>query len=131
MWLYYCHRVSTQMQLTNISYIIRVSYRSIHHISYRILSYRIIYHIISYRIVYHIIYIISYRIYRIISYRIIYHIISYRIISYNISYYIVSYRIISYIIYRTISYVISYYIIYRLWHLTEFKFSWLVQKIRW
>jgi len=33
--LYYCHRVSTHLQLTDISY----------HISYRIISYRIIYHI--------------------------------------------------------------------------------------
>ena len=38
--LYYCHRVFTQLQLTNISY---------HIISYHIVSYRIIsYHIISY-----------------------------------------------------------------------------------
>ena len=51
--LYYCHRVSTQLQLTNISYHI-ISY---HIISYHIISYRIVsYHIISYRIVsYHII----------------------------------------------------------------------------
>jgi len=33
---YYCHRVSTQLQLTNISYV------SCHHISYRIISYIII-----------------------------------------------------------------------------------------
>jgi hypothetical protein len=39
--LYYCHRVSTQLQLTNISY----------HISYHITSHHIIYHIISYHII--------------------------------------------------------------------------------
>jgi len=39
--LYYCHRVSTQLQLTNMSYII---------------SYLIIYRIVSYHISYHIIY---------------------------------------------------------------------------
>ena len=44
--LYYCHRVSTQLQLTNISYHI-----SFHIISY-IVSYRI-YHIISYRIIWY------------------------------------------------------------------------------
>ena len=38
--LYYCHRVSTQLQL-NISY---------HIISYHIISYHIIYHIISYQV---------------------------------------------------------------------------------
>jgi len=53
--LYYCHRVSKQLQLTNISY---------HVISCRIISYiisYIIYHIISYRILssYHIVHIIS------------------------------------------------------------------------
>jgi hypothetical protein len=75
--LYYCHRVATQFQLTNI-----------YHITIYIISYLISYHIVSY--------IISYRIisYRIISYRIvscnIYHIISYRIVSYIISYRIVS-----------------------------------------
>ena len=59
--LYYCHRVSTQLQFTNIS----------HHT---------IYHIISYHIKYIIPYHISY-----ISYHIVlYHIVSY-IISYNIS----------------------------------------------
>jgi len=63
--LYYCHRVSTQLQLTNISYYI---------ISYRIVSYHIIYHIISYHI-------ISYHtIYHIVSYHISYHIISHHII---------------------------------------------------
>ena len=68
--LYYCHRVATQLQLTDISY---------HIISYHIIS---SYHIVSYRIVS----------YRIISYRIIsYHIISYHIISYIISYHIISY----------------------------------------
>ena len=46
--LYYCHRVSTQLQLTNISY--------------RIISYHIQYHIVSYRISYHITYHITYHI---------------------------------------------------------------------
>ena len=39
--LYYCHRVSTELQLTNISY---------HIISYHIISYHIYHHIISYQI---------------------------------------------------------------------------------
>jgi hypothetical protein len=39
--LYYCHRVSTQLQLTNIYHIV----------SYYIISYIISYHIISYRII--------------------------------------------------------------------------------
>jgi uncharacterized protein YacL len=69
--LYYCHRVSTQLQLNiyriisyHISYIISyiISYVISHHISYHIISY-ILYHIISY----------------IISYYIIYHIISYHV----------------------------------------------------
>jgi hypothetical protein len=38
--LYYCHRVATQLQLTNISY--------------HIISYNTIYHIISHQIIYHI-----------------------------------------------------------------------------
>jgi hypothetical protein len=62
---YYCHRVSTQLHFTNISY--RISY--IIYIIYRIISF-IIYHIISY--------IIYYIIYRIVSYHIIY-IISYQV----------------------------------------------------
>ena len=52
---YYCHRVLTQLQLTNISY--------------HIISYIISYHIISYIISYHISYHINI-IYRIISYHI-------------------------------------------------------------
>ena len=61
--LYYCHRLSTQMQLTNI-------YHISYHISYHTISYIISYLIISY--------IISYRIILChISYHIIYHIISY------------------------------------------------------
>jgi len=59
--LYYCHRVSTQLHLTNLSYI---SYRIVsYHISY-IISYIISYHhiisYISYHITYHIIYIYIY-----------------------------------------------------------------------
>ena len=75
--MYYCHRVATQLQLTNI-----------YHISYHIVSYIITYHIISYHI----------KSYFIISYHIIsYNIISYHIISYHIiSYHIISYHIISY-----------------------------------
>ena len=65
--LYYCHRVSTQLQLNISSY----------HISYRIVSYHISYRIVSYRII-------------------SYHIVSYHIISYHIiSYHIISYHIIS------------------------------------
>jgi hypothetical protein len=62
--LYYCHRVATQLQLTNITYII---YRIVSYIISYIILYRIIYHIISYRIAS---YIISYHI---ISYRTSYH----------------------------------------------------------
>jgi hypothetical protein len=58
--LYYCHRVSTQLQL-NISYFI-VSYRVSYIISYHIISYHIIYHVISYHIISYIIsFLISYR----------------------------------------------------------------------
>ena len=56
--LYYYHRVSTQLQLTNISY---------HIVSCRIVSYRIVSYHISYIISYHI---VSCH----ISYRILYHI---------------------------------------------------------
>ena len=95
-----CHRVATQLQLTNTSY---------HIISYYIISY----HIISYHIIYHIIYYItSHHISYHISYNIIYYIthISY-IISYIILYHITSY-IISYIIsHHIISHIISYHII--------------------
>ena len=82
--LYCRRRVSTQLQLTYISY----------HISYHI------YRIVSYRIVSH----------HIVSYHIIsYHIISYHIISYHIiSYHIISYHIISY---HIISFIVSYHII--------------------
>ena len=59
--LYYCHRVTTQLQLINISYIV-----SYHIVSYHFISYH---HIISYH--------------RIISYHISYHIISYHIVSYH------------------------------------------------
>ena len=123
--LYYCHRVSTQLQLTNISYHI-ISYHiisyhiiSYHIISYRIISYHISYRIVSHRIVSH--HIVSY----IISYIISYHIISYHIISYHIiSYHIISYHIVSYIIsYHIISYVIQTF--YILQHFTRyFHFLW-------
>ena len=75
-----CHRLSTQLRLTNISH---------HIISYHIISY----HIIQYHIIYHIIYHISYHI--------SYHIISYHVMSCHIisiiyqSYHIISYHIIS------------------------------------
>jgi hypothetical protein len=71
--LYPRHRVSTQLQLTNISY---------HTICYHISSYITSHHITSHNISY----IISYHIsYHIISYHISYHIISYHIISYHIT----------------------------------------------
>jgi len=59
--LYYCHRVATQLQLTNI----HIYIYSIYHIT----SYHIISYIISNRIIYHI---ISYIIYYIISYTYMY-----------------------------------------------------------
>ena len=45
--LYYCHRVTTQLQLTNISYHIILYHITLYHISYHI-SYRVMYRIISY-----------------------------------------------------------------------------------
>jgi len=85
--LYYCHRVSTQLQLTNTSYhIIYHTYIITCIISYYIISsYHIIYHIVSYRTIYHI---ISYHISFVyhISYHIIPYIISYRTVSYHISF---------------------------------------------
>ena len=55
--LYYCHRVSTQLQLTNISY--HISYTSYHIYYIYIISYHTIYiiypiipYVISYRIIY-------------------------------------------------------------------------------
>jgi hypothetical protein len=95
--LYYCHRVATQLQLTNISYII-----------YHTISYYT-YHIIR------ILYIIAY-----IIYITPYHIISYRIISYHISH-ITSY-IISYIVSYRISYIISYHKVRVL--MSYFKKTW-------
>jgi hypothetical protein len=62
--LYYCHRVATQLQLTDI-----------YHISYHTISYHIIYHIVSYHIISC----------HIVSYPIISYIVSYHI-SYHISY---------------------------------------------
>ena len=58
--LYYCHRVSTQLQLTNISF----------HISYRIVSCRVVSYII-YLIIYHMSCHMSYVTYH-ISHRIVY-----------------------------------------------------------
>ena len=87
--MYYCHRVSIQLQSTNIYHIHRI-------ISYHIISCmtsHIIWHHTSYHITHHITYhIVSHRIasHRITSYRIV----SYRIISYIISHHIVSYHII-------------------------------------
>jgi hypothetical protein len=50
--LYYCHRVATQLQLTNISSYYIISYHIITYIIYHIMSYHIVsYHIISYRII--------------------------------------------------------------------------------
>jgi hypothetical protein len=81
--LYYCHRVTTQLQL-NISYI----YYTIYHTKSYITSYHIPYHIIPYHISYHIIY-------HIISYHILsYHTISYHTIPYHIIYHTISYHII-------------------------------------
>jgi hypothetical protein len=74
--LYCCHRVSTQLQLTNIYHIIYLI------VSYRIISYRTISHHISYYIVlYTIVSYLSYHIiYHIVPYHILYHIIPYRIV---------------------------------------------------
>ena len=80
--LYYCQWVSTELQLTNVSY--HISYH--HIIPYNTITYHIIYHNISYHT---------------IPYHIIYYIISCHIIPY-----IISYHIISYIVpYHTISYI--------------------------
>ena len=114
--LYYCHRVSTQLQLSNISSYIshNISYHIIYRIvSYHIISYRIVsYSILSYRIIsYHISYIISCIVsYHIVSCHIIYHVVSSHILSYRtVSYRIVSYRIIYHL---TISFhiIMSYHI---------------------
>jgi hypothetical protein len=95
--LYYCHRVSTQLQL-NTYHIIS------YHISYSILSYHIVSYIVSYHIIYRIVLYLIVSSYRIVSYRylivsyilylIIYHIISYRILSYHIIYMIYIFHII-------------------------------------
>jgi len=89
--------VSTQLQLTNISY---------HTISYHIISYIISYHITSYH---------SYHImsYHIISYHISYHTTSHHITSHHImSYHIISYHIIPHHI--TSYHIISNHIIYHI-----------------
>ena len=81
--LYYCHRLATQLQLTDISYHI-ISYHVLfvckcalyycHRVATQLQLTNIPYHIISYHII-------------------SYHIISYHIISYHIiSYHIISYR---------------------------------------
>ena len=82
--LYYWHRVTTQLQLTNISIPYHILYISLYIVSYlSYLIYRILSsHQISYIISYH----ISSYIYNII-YHIIYHMVSYHII-YRISYHI-------------------------------------------
>ena len=49
-----CHRVTTQLQLINISY--HITYHISYHISYHTVSYHISYHILSYIILYHISY---------------------------------------------------------------------------
>jgi hypothetical protein len=72
----YCHRVTTQLQLINISY--HISY-ILYHIIYNIVSYHT-YLIVPYRIIYHIIY----HIYHITSYHISYHHINYTIIKISI-----------------------------------------------
>jgi len=108
--LYYCHRVTTQLQLTNI-----ISYHTINHISchisHQVKSSQIKSNqVMSCHIIYHIIYHIYHIIYHIISYIISYH-ISYHII-YNISYiiYYILYIIydIYHISYHIVSYIISY-----------------------
>jgi hypothetical protein len=73
--LYYCHRVSTQLQFTNISYHIILYHIIYHTISYHVMSYIITYHIISCHVMS---YIITYHIRscHVMSYHIICHIIS-------------------------------------------------------
>jgi hypothetical protein len=76
--LYYCQRVSTQLQLTYSSYHI-ISHHISYHISYHIYHNILYYHFISYHIIsYHIIS------YHIIPYHIIYH-VSYHIKSKSIA----------------------------------------------
>ena len=142
--LYYCHRVTTQLLLTNISYLIsHIIYHTIPYITHHIISYHIIqYH--TYHIIYHIPYHISYHIipyhisyhisYHImpyhISYHLSYHIIPYHIPyhTYHISYHITSYHIISYIIsHHTISHIICIilhhtisYHTYHIYHITSY-----------
>ena len=111
--LYYSFRVSTQLQLTNISNISYqiISYHNIYIISYSIISDHVMScHVISYTISY----IMSYHI---ISYIRSCHVMSYHIISY-ISYipdimscHIISYHISCHSI-SYISYIMSYHIIY-------------------
>ena len=117
--LYYCHRVSTWLHLTNISYHIScriVSYRTVSIVSYRIVLYLIvsycIYHIVSYLILSYCI--VSYCIVLYLSYRIVsYCIVSYRVVSYS-TVFIVSYPTVSIVSYRTVSYHIVLYLSYRI-----------------
>jgi hypothetical protein len=54
--VYYCHRVSTQLQLNILYYTTSyhiISYHIIYHISYHIIAYHIIYHVIYHIISYH------------------------------------------------------------------------------
>ena len=75
--LYCCHRVSTQLKLTNVSYRI-ISYHIIYIISCRVIYHIISYHIMSYHFIYHNIYHMSR------------HVISYHIISHFIVLFIVT-----------------------------------------
>jgi hypothetical protein len=78
--LYYCHRVWTQLQLTNIYHITYHTYHIVSHIIYIISSYHI--YIISYHIISYHICIISFHISYHISFHISYH------ISFHVSYHI-------------------------------------------
>jgi len=100
--LYYCHRVSTQLQLTNISYIIyHIPYHIIlcHGMSCHVVSCRVVScHVVSCRVVSCRVvscHVVSCRVVscRVVSCRVMScHVMSYHIISsYHISYHIISY----------------------------------------
>jgi hypothetical protein len=96
--LYYCHQVSTQLQLTNTSL----------SLSYHIISYYIIYHVtschvMSYIIPHHIIYNISYHImsYIMSPHVMSCHVMSYHVMSCHVMSYIISHHIIQNISYHT------------------------------